>query len=451
MRAEQVKRTRGDTVEEISHVQFRSPPSPFKVSCRYCLKTIKSAQGRGIHEAAIHKVQRRVDGDCLGRQTRRREDVLRPRDGVGRGRCWVVRFSNTTEDGSSDSGPKSAAVFILKPIQYLRTNLKYDGFSPPQSQPNMARGAGKRRRYTFREKANVVEKLRSLEAWKKDIYRTEFISPLQYLAHESKIDTSLISKWASNEAEIVKEASGEVTKELFAKQSPRQWFPEAEQQLYDLFMARRKRKLKVSTLWVTVTYRKLLRDIYPDNPKAGAFHPSYRWAQRWANRHNLSKRRRSNLKKKSVEERLPQIRRFLRRFRKLMQEPARRKGHMVSDAEAGVRSVQPRDPKYGRFQLNERFNSDQVPLPFVNGQSETWAPKGSKRVSIAQPFSGLERRQCTIQPTIGPGGKVMQCAIIFRGTGKRISKVEKKAYVLRVDVFFQKNAWADSDSCMAWA
>ena len=242
-----------------------------------------------------------------------------------------------------------------------------------------------------------------------------------------------------------------MTKDLFAKKSPRRWFPEAEQQLYELFMARRKRKLKVSTLWVTVTYRKLLRDMYPDNPKAVAFRPSYRWAQRWANRHNLSKRRRSDLENKSVEERLPQIRRFLRRFRKPMQEPARRKGHVVSDAEAGVWAVQPRDPKYGRFQLNERFNSDQVPLPFVNGQPETWAPKGSKRVSIAQPLSGLEKRQCTIQPTIGPGGKLMQCTILFRGTGKRISKMEKKAYDPRVDGFFQKSAWADSNFCMAWA
>ena len=264
------------------------------------------------------------------------------------------------------------------------------------------------------------------------------LSPPPYLTHESEIDTSLISKWVSNEAEVVKEASSEMRKDLFAKQSPRRGFPEAEQQLYELFMARRKRKLKVSTLWVTVTYRTLLRDMYPDNPKAVAFRPSYRWAQRWANRHILSKGRRSNLKNKSVEERLPQIRRSLRKFRKLIQEPSRRKGHVVSDAEAGVRAVQPRHPKYGRFQLNERFNSDQVPLPFVNGQSETWAPKESKRVSIAQPFSGLEKRQCTIQPTIGSGGK-------------RISKLEKKACDPRVDVFFQKNAWADSDFCMAWA
>ena len=128
-----------------------------------------------------------------------------------------MRFSNTTEDGSSDSGTNSAAALILKSIQYIRTNLKYDGFWPPQPQPNKARGAGKRRRYTFREKANVVDKLRSLEARKEDIYRTELLSPPLYLAHESKIDTSLISKWASNEAEIVKEASDEVMNNLFAK------------------------------------------------------------------------------------------------------------------------------------------------------------------------------------------------------------------------------------------
>ena len=64
-------------VEEISYVQFPSPPPPSRVSCRYCLNTFESAQGRGIHEATIHKFQRGVDGDCLGRETRRCEDVLR--------------------------------------------------------------------------------------------------------------------------------------------------------------------------------------------------------------------------------------------------------------------------------------------------------------------------------------------------------------------------------------
>ena len=79
-----------------------------------------------------------------------------------------------------------------------------------------------------------------------------------------------------------------------------------------------------------------------------------------------------------------------------MNEPAQRRGHAFSDTEAGVRAAQRRDPKYGRFQLNEWFNHDQVPLLFANGQSETWGPKGSTRVSIAPPFSGLEKGQCTI-------------------------------------------------------
>ena len=45
----------------------------------------------------------------------------------------------------------------------------------------------------------------------------------------------------------------------------------------------------------------------------------------------------------------------------------------------------------------------------------------------------------------------MRCAITFRGSGKRISKVERAAYDDREDVFFQKNARADSEFCMAWA
>ena len=89
-----------------------------------------------------------------------------------------------------------------------------------------------------------------------------------------------------------------------------------------------------------------------------------------------------------------------------------------------------------------------MPLLFVNGQSETWAPKGSRRVIISWPFPGLEKRQYTVQPTIGAGGKIMPSTIIFRGTCKRISKVENAAYDPHVDVFFQPNAWADQDFCM---
>lgn len=83
-----------------------------------------------------------------------------------------------------------------------------------------------------------------------------------------------------------------------------------------------------------------------------------------------------------------------------------------------------RDPRCGRFQLGERFDTDQVPLSFVKGQSSTWEPRGNKRVHVAQPFPDLEKRQCTVQPTIGAGGKTIRCAIISvdRASGSRCLK-----------------------------
>ena len=41
-------------------------------------------------------------------------------------------------------------------------------------------------------------------------------------------------------------------------------------------------------------------------------------------------------------------------------------------------------------------------------------------------------------------------AIIFRGTGKRISQDEKNAWHPDIDVYFQENAWADTKFSVEW-
>lgn len=87
----------------------------------------------------------------------------------------------------------------------------------------------------------------------------------------------------------------------------------------------------------------------------------------------------------------------------------------------------------------------------MNGQSETWSPEGSKHVAIAKPYSGLGKRQCTIQPTIGACGKLMLCAIIFLRAGKRIPKMEKVYDTTFAWIFSCRNAWAESEVCMSWA
>lgn len=99
------------------------------------------------------------------------------------------------------------------------------------------------------------------------------------------------------------------------------------------------------------------------------------------------------------------------------------------------------------------IQTPQVPLPFVISKKTTYevGNKGQKeKVWVAQPSQGLEKRQCTLQICFSPEENHVKIEIIFRGTGKRISPAEKKAYHKDVDIYFQKNAWADTDFSCEW-
>ena len=137
------------------------------------------------------------------------------------------------------------------------------------------------------------------------------------------------------------------------------------------------------------------------------------------------------MKNKPVEERLPKIVRFHRKLRKVMRQTAvcrgGSEGATASD-EGEVKSQPSRDLVFGWFQLNERFNADQVGLAFVNGLETTYDVAGTKRVHVSQPLAGLEKRQCTVSICIGPGDKLIRPTIDFRGKG-RISAVEREAWM----------------------
>lgn len=106
------------------------------------------------------------------------------------------------------------------------------------------------------------------------------------------------------------------------KSRPRARFSKAEKGLYTSFLAKRKRGLKVSTLWLCATVAGLIEEHYPSNPRGKGSKPSWRWVFKWANEHNISKRRRSNSKNQSIEERLPKIQRFHKSLHKLVQDPS---------------------------------------------------------------------------------------------------------------------------------
>ena len=111
------------------------------------------------------------------------------------------------------------------------------------------------------------------------------------------------------------------------------------------------------------------------------------------------------------------------------------------------------DAKYGRYLPQERFNVDQSPLPFVIDTKKTYelVERGNKEnryksVWVNQPGCDLEKRQCTLQIYLGPG-KQPRVAIIFRGSGKRITEDEKASWHTDVDIFFQQCAWTDTKFC----
>ena len=114
-------------------------------------------------------------------------------------------------------------------------------------------------------------------------------------------------------------------------------------------------------------------------------------------------------------------------------------------------------PVYGGFVPAQRLNVDQSPLPFAIDTKRTYEhiePKKTenrhKKIWVSQPGSGLEKRQCTLQICFRPEGQQPRVCIIFRGLGKRISDVEKSSWHPQVDIFFQQNAWADTEFCVKW-
>ena len=101
----------------------------------------------------------------------------------------------------------------------------------------------------------------------------------------------------------------------------------------------------------------------------------------------------------------------------------------------------------GEFVPNQRYNIDQPPLPFVvdvKRKYEQIEYKHTKKIWIAQPGSGLDKRQDTLQIVTRAEGDQPRIAIIFCGQGKRISLDEKVAWHQDVDVYWQCNAWADT-------
>ncbi|XP_065060635.1 uncharacterized protein LOC135687930 [Rhopilema esculentum] len=204
------------------------------------------------------------------------------------------------------------------------------------------------------------------------------------------------------------------------------------------FRQRRKKGLKITKLWLCKTMKHRIQDIY-GTERATKFKASNNWFHRLRNRYQISLRNRTNKKQKSADDCRSTIQSFHRTLRKALKTQWQRMhGKTTMDA------------KRGRWLPANRYNIDQVPLPFAVDQGETYAETGEKQIWISQPMNGLEKRQATLQLCIrAKGEQTVKPAIIFRGKGN-VTLQELAKHDKHVDVYFQKNAWMDNEINLEW-
>ena len=230
-------------------------------------------------------------------------------------------------------------------------------------------------------------------------------------------------------------------------------FPVHEERLFDMFVQRRERMLVVPRIWFRTRMKKLLKERPPAGTAWKAFVASPGWAHNFFGRFDVSRRARSNMKAKSPQQRLPEVQKFHRTAKRFRQPPPLR------------------DEKYGRFPPINTLHVDQVPYePARKIFETTYEMRGARRVQIKSPKVDLSKRQSTLQLTFAAGGpQPVRPGICFRAKPKTTklpdgsvrvdpSKAHSKALNKErskmpkdIDVFYQKKAWFDTETCMAYA
>ena len=100
--------------------------------------------------------------------------------------------------------------------------------------------------------------------------------------------------------------------------------------------------------------------------------------------------------------------------------------------------------KWGYYKPSQQLNFDQSPLPFAIEYKKTYdIPQKDEKVWVNQPKSDAGKRFYSLNICFSPDETKPRVAVIFRGEGKRISAVEKKAWDPGIDVYFQPSAWTD--------
>lgn len=268
------------------------------------------------------------------------------------------------------------------------------------------------------------------------------------IAERFGITQSLVSAWKKNSNAIYGAAADDVLRGMrqvkLGGQKAR-WM-EMEAELIANIRELRKRGRKIGRRYVATKAKQIFGQMNPD-AAPDAFKASPTWRHRFLRRHNLVRRKRSNKKQLSLAELLPVVQEWHGQLAAMVSAPA------PAPALDAVNPAPALDGKWGRFPPERRSNVDEVPLEYVADDMHTYEVKGIKHVHVSQQSEALSKRQATLLLCFSALGPLPNLGLIFRGTGKRVSKVEQAALAAaapNVDVYWQPKAWSDRPVMLDW-
>ena len=284
-----------------------------------------------------------------------------------------------------------------------------------------------RKRYTFRQKRDYLLAVRQVvqEACGGDMHHARKI-----VSRRTGVKPARLWEWERRSETILKNARTRRLGGRYAVGFPSPRWPEAEFELYMAFIYRRRyQALRVTRSWLKRNFKRI-RNLQGDN--VDGWFPSPGWCNRFCKRWEITSQCRTNKKKFSIEERLPQIQAFHTYW---------------------LRSVQRRQPlrcpKYGYFPATHIYAMDQVPMAFSSPAKKTMNERGAPRGCRFTAASEDDKRFCTINVTLCANAGTQDVAIelIFSNdTGGEGISADEKAFYEQFDdvkVRWQPKAWAD--------
>ena len=248
------------------------------------------------------------------------------------------------------------------------------------------------------------------------------------------ITQDMLSRWVSNKSEIIHQASDK-SKRLYRKGRKSTKYKELYKQLLEKFKQARARGQQVTFPWLWSKAWVIQQTLDPSTQIKNHVIVCFLRAC------NIRLRAKQRSKNRSKASMVPDLKKWHATFR---ERCIRSNSHALDY-----------DEKWGAFKPSERLNVDQSPLPFVINVKKTYEyvePGKSKdhNTWILQPRSGLEKRQCSLQVMIRGDGTQPRLAVVFRGKGN-VKPYERSAWHPKVDVYFQENAWMDTETCLKWS